>query len=298
MRFVVRASRNITLALDNKGTYRAIGLSFLVAVLLFTQMPGWTDTVTVSLSHVLRATLKLIGAGKQASKIEKLLEGVTILRQTTRATKDRYEQIESLMRHAEALARRDPIPANVAQHELDFILQRQEELRNQLGRLEGVTNEAAVTQRASMHEQLDLLNESESLARIRSVTSKVSTNNQIDKALLKKERNRLEILLEHTSGAEQEELRKQLETVRNLQDIQSGFVATELNRGADAAVSRALRKMEGLHRELNELESSHAAQNVIAAKAREISQAERQWRLLQGEAQAWAADLYAPAQAL
>lgn len=298
MRFLAHTEISQLVSLRGFTKHRGFLWIFLAAVWMLTQTLGWTSGVATELSMVLQNTLKLIGAGKRAKDIEGLLKKVTILRQTAVPNSERYHKIESLMRHAEAVARREPIPFNMAKEELVSISGRLKEVRQQLEALRGDSN--ATAQINSLTEQLDLLNEAKSIAEIRNIVARTSKNGKLVDSLLNEEQEKLEILLKHARKARREnseryfEIWTRLNTVRDLQDMQSGFVTREMQRGADAAVTKAGQNLDLLKGEYDDLERNQASQQLIAQKGQQVATAERRLRLLQGEAQEWTAALHAP----
>lgn len=260
-----------------------------------TQTPSWSHPV-VELSNALRATLTIIRTGTRATEIEKLLEKITILHAELRLASRReiLDQIEPLMRQAEAVARRAPISLQAAEEELHYVLQRREELGNALESLSGVPYAEAA--RASLRQQLVLLEETRRLASIRLVTAKVSKDGKLVASLLQQEKERLqEVLIRIEDEASQAWCLEQLSIVKNLQDMHSGFVWKEFEHGTTSALVKARKQAQDSRDELYTLiRNALASRHDLQSSLEKLTDAERRLELLEGEAYEYTAALHAP----
>lgn len=276
--------------------HRTFLLLCCLGVMFILAKPAWTQGGAIS--EALRGLMKIISVGKRAESIEQLMEQITRIRKATNASRETYAQRDALMRHAEALARRDPAFREVAKVEEEFtkIQRLKRKAEEELHSLRNAHGPEASTRKDDLLHEINLLSDMEPVARIRWLTAKTHDANpaQVDK-LLTQEKTRLTQALKAASPQETPELFQQLRVIKDLQDIHSGSVAKQLGENPTLAISRARQRVDRLIQEQSALEENEAATTARKlAKGNQVREAERKLHLLESEAYESTAFMHAP----
>lgn len=185
---------------------------FFVALLKFFGRTAEAEGLRQALFDLIR----LINKGEQAEPIGNLLERMALAREFSLSSAATHIRSSALFRHAEALARRNPLKPSEAAGELKSLQRRYRIAQDEYHHWSRVAHVDA-NYMAELTEELNLLHHMEDLALIRDVVAKTShTDPKVAQALRFKEKTALERALQTASETERAEILRRIEIMCEL----------------------------------------------------------------------------------